>query len=100
MWFSVVMGAIGRCKFKCEEERSVFDLVENKKGGFTMSKGVKRIKESVTEIEYKKLMNAVRGNELLREASKVNLLRTFNVFSYQKQEVNESYLQVNSSLKN
>jgi len=89
MWFTVVMGAIGRCKFKCEEERSVFDLAENKKGGFTMSKGVKRIKESVTEVEYKKLMNAVRGDESLRATSKANLLRAFTVLFFTGLRLNE-----------
>ena len=31
---------------------------------------LKRIKESITEIEYKKLLNAVKGDETLRENTK------------------------------
>ena len=35
-------------------------------------KEIKRIKENITELEYKKLMSFVRGNENLRENTKLN----------------------------
>ncbi len=38
---------------------------------------LKRIKESVAEHEYKKLMSAVRGDESLRPNTKDDLLRAF-----------------------
>ncbi|WP_458699922.1 tyrosine-type recombinase/integrase [Sulfurospirillum sp. 1307] len=54
-----------------------------------MSRGVKRIKESVTEVEYKKLMNGVRGDESLRATSRTNLLRTFTLLYFTGLRVNE-----------
>ncbi len=50
---------------------------------------VKRIKESVTELEYKKLMNAVRGDESLRDNTKQNLLRSFTILYYTGLRLNE-----------
>ena len=35
---------------------------------------VKRIKESITQVEYKKLQNAIRGDETIRPNTKTNLL--------------------------
>ena len=35
-------------------------------------KEIKRIKENMTKLEYKKLMSFVRGNENLRENTKLN----------------------------
>lgn len=52
-------------------------------------KVIKRIKENITEIEYKKLMTFVRGNESLRENTKLNLLRTFTVLYFTGLRVNE-----------
>ncbi|PHS59119.1 MAG: hypothetical protein COB17_00885 [Sulfurimonas sp.] len=41
------------------------------------TKSISRIKENITAVEYKKLMNAVRGNENIRANTKSNMLRTF-----------------------
>ena len=50
---------------------------------------VKRIKESVTEKEYKKLMSYVRGDESIREHSRQNLLRTFTILYFTGLRLNE-----------
>lgn len=50
---------------------------------------IKRIKESITELEYKKLMNAIRGNETIRPNTKQNLLRTFMILYYTGLRLNE-----------
>lgn len=52
-------------------------------------KEIKRIKENITEIEYKKLMSFVRGNENLRENTKLNLLRTFTILFFTGLRLNE-----------
>lgn len=52
-------------------------------------KRVKRIKENVTSVEYKKLMSYIRGNESMREHSKLNLLRTFTILYYTGLRLNE-----------
>lgn len=52
-------------------------------------KKLKRIKESINELEYKKLINAVRGDETLRASSKDNLLRTFTILYFTGLRVNE-----------
>lgn len=54
-----------------------------------MRKNIKRIKESITETEYKKLMNAVRGDESLRQTSKTNLLRAFMLLYFTGLRLNE-----------
>ena len=54
-----------------------------------MKKKLKRIKESITETEYKKLMNAVRGDESIRDHTKQNLLRTFCILYYTGLRLNE-----------
>ena len=54
-----------------------------------MRKKLKRIKESITEVEYKKLMNAVRGDEILRSNTKDNLLRTFTILYFTGLRLNE-----------
>lgn len=54
-----------------------------------MRKNIKRIKESITETEYKKLMNAVRGDEYLRQTSKTNLLRAFMLLYFTGLRLNE-----------
>lgn len=46
-----------------------------------MAEKIKRIKESITEIEFKKLMSYIRGDESIRKNTKDNLLRTF-IFLY------------------
>ena len=50
---------------------------------------VKRIKESITETEYKRLMNAVRGDETIRPNTKQNLLRTFTILYFTGLRLNE-----------
>jgi integrase/recombinase XerD len=50
---------------------------------------IKRIKESITELEYKKLMNAVRGDEIIKSNSKQNLLRTFTILYFTGLRLNE-----------
>lgn len=52
-------------------------------------KEIKRIKENITEIEYKKLMSFIRGNETLRENTKLNLLRTFTILFFTGLRLNE-----------
>ena len=54
-----------------------------------MRKNIKRIKESITETEYKKLMNALRGDESLRQTSKTNLLRAFMLLYFTGLRLNE-----------
>ena len=54
-----------------------------------MRKNIKRIKESITETEYKKLMNALRGDESLRQTSKTNLLRAFTLLYFTGLRLNE-----------
>ena len=50
---------------------------------------VKRIKESITEKEYKKLMSYVRDDESIREHSKQNLIRTFTILYFTGLRLNE-----------
>jgi integrase/recombinase XerD len=52
-------------------------------------KEIKRIKENITEIEYKKLMSFTRGNETLRFNTKLNLLRTFTILFFTGLRLNE-----------
>lgn len=52
-------------------------------------KEIKRIKENITEAEYKKLMTFVRGNETFRENTKLNLLRTFTILYFTGLRLNE-----------
>ena len=52
-------------------------------------KEIKRIKENITEVEYKKLMTYVRGDERIRENTKLNLLRTFTILFFTGLRVNE-----------
>ena len=52
-------------------------------------KTIKRIKESITKSEYKKLMNSVRGDDTLRENSQQNLLRTFSILYFTGLRLNE-----------
>ena len=50
---------------------------------------VKRIKESITETEYKKLMSYVRGDDSIRNHSKQNLLRAFTILYFTGLRLNE-----------
>ncbi len=52
-------------------------------------KTIKMIKESITEVEYKKLMNAVRGDDTLRKTTQQNLLRTFSILYFTGLRLNE-----------
>lgn len=52
-------------------------------------KEIKRIKENITEVEYKKLMSFIRGNETLRKNTKLNLLRTFTILFFTGLRLNE-----------
>jgi integrase len=54
-----------------------------------MKKSIKRIKENITEIEFKKLMASTRGNENIRANTKSNLLRTFVILYYTGMRLNE-----------
>ncbi len=53
------------------------------------TKKIKRIKENITEVEFKKLMASVRGSESLRANTKSNLLRTFAILYYTGMRLNE-----------
>ncbi len=65
---------------------------------------IKRIKESITKIEFKKLMTFVRGDETIRENTRINLLRTFVFLYYCGLRLNEvqeiKILDVKALLKN
>ncbi len=52
-------------------------------------KTVKRIKESITQSEYKKLMNSVRGDDTIRKTTQQNLLRTFCILYFTGLRLNE-----------
>ncbi|MDD4330673.1 MAG: site-specific integrase [Aliarcobacter sp.] len=56
---------------------------------FNEKKEFKKIKENITEVEYKKLMSFVRGNETLRSNTKQNLLRTFTILFFTGLRLNE-----------
>ena len=47
------------------------------------------IKESVTEVEYKKLMTFLRGDVSIKENTKINLMRTFSLLFYTGARLNE-----------
>lgn len=50
---------------------------------------VKRIKENISEVEYKKLMLSLRGDDSLRETTRLNLQRCFTILYYTGMRVNE-----------
>ena len=52
-------------------------------------KSIKRIKENITIIEFKKLMSHVRGNDSIRENTRLNLFRTFTILFYTGMRLNE-----------
>ena len=53
------------------------------------NKTIKRIKENITEVEYKKLMSFTRGNENIRSNTKSNLLRAYSILYFCGLRVNE-----------
>ncbi len=53
------------------------------------TKSIKRIKENITESEFKKLMASTRGDESIRENTRLNLLRTFTILFYTGMRLNE-----------
>lgn len=53
------------------------------------SKSIKRIKENITEQEYKKLMAGVRGDEILKLHTKRNLLVAFTILYFTGLRLNE-----------
>ena len=56
---------------------------------FNEKKEFKKIKENITEVEYKKLMSFVRGNETLRLNTTQTLLRTFTTLFFTGLRLNE-----------
>jgi integrase/recombinase XerD len=54
-----------------------------------MKRKVKRIKESITEVEFKKLLNAIRGDEVIKNNTKQNLLRAFTILYFTGLRLNE-----------
>jgi len=52
-------------------------------------KSIKRIKENITEAEYKKLVYGVQGNERLKEHTKQNLIRVFTLLYFTGLRLNE-----------
>jgi integrase len=52
-------------------------------------KSIKRIKENITEAEYKKLMAGVRGSDILKPNTKHNLLCAFTILYYTGLRLNE-----------
>lgn len=54
-----------------------------------MAKKIKRIKESVTIVEYEKLKVFISESVSIRENSKLNLLRTFTILFYTGLRLNE-----------
>ena len=53
------------------------------------TKSIQKLKENITSVEYKKLMNSVRGNETIRANTKSNMLRTFCVLYFTGMRLNE-----------
>lgn len=54
-----------------------------------MKSTIKRIKESITEVEYKKLVYGVKGNDRLKKHTKQNLLRAFTLLYFTGLRLNE-----------
>ena len=50
---------------------------------------VKRIKENIKEAEYKKLMSFLRGDDSIRELTRLNLQRTFTILFFTGMRINE-----------
>jgi len=54
-----------------------------------MKNNIKKIKENITLAEYKKLMAFTKGDDTLRENTRLNLLRTFTILYYTGLRLNE-----------
>ena len=54
-----------------------------------MKKGIKRIKESITKDEYKKLLHFTSNDINIKDNSKQNLLRTFTILYFTGLRLNE-----------
>jgi integrase/recombinase XerD len=52
-------------------------------------KSIKRIKENITEAEYKKLLNSIRGDDLIKETTRCNLLSAFTILYFTGLRLNE-----------
>jgi integrase/recombinase XerD len=52
-------------------------------------KSIKRIKENITEAEYKKLLNSVRGDDVIKETTRSNLLSAFTILYFTGLRLNE-----------
>ena len=52
-------------------------------------KSIKRIKENITEEEYKKLLNSIRGDESIKSHTKQNLLSAFTILYFTGLRLNE-----------
>lgn len=50
---------------------------------------IRRIKENITEAEYKRLLYGVQGNDKLRDHTKVNLIRAFTLLYFTGLRLNE-----------
>lgn len=61
---------------------------------------MKKLKESVTGTDFKKLLYWVKGNDLLKENTKINLLRTFTLLYYTGMRLNELTQLTNRDIKN
>ena len=55
----------------------------------TKKKTVKRIKENIKETEYKKLLTFLKGDDSIRETTRLNLQRTFTILYYSGLRLNE-----------
>jgi integrase/recombinase XerD len=64
-----------------------------------MKRNIKHIKESITEPEFKKLMSYVRGDESIKENSKLNLLRAFTILYFTGLRLNELQMMRLSHIK-
>ena len=58
-------------------------------------KTVKRIKESIKDTEYKKLLSFLRGDDSIRDLTRLNLQRTFTILYFTGMRLNElQHLQI------
>lgn len=55
----------------------------------TKKKTVKKIKESIKETEYKKLLAHLKGDDSIRDLTRLNLQRTFTILYYTGMRLNE-----------
>ena len=60
---------------------------------------IKRIKENITEAEFKKLIYGVQGHDTLKEHTKVNLLRAFTLLYFTGLRLNEVQNMTLSNIK-